>query len=70
MRRERDRIPLLTWPAILVLATNPLVLLGCNSAVRSITREAKPLTYVGQIQFGEPTNEAGQVVIPLNYEGG
>ena len=45
--------------------------MGCNAAVDAlVTREAKPLAYVGQVQFGEPTNEVGQIVVPLTYVGG
>ena len=55
---------------MLVTSTTFVALMGCNATVRSVTREAKPLAYVGQVQFGEPTNESGQVVVPLTYVGG
>jgi hypothetical protein len=43
---------------------------GCGATVRKLTREAKPLTYIGQVQFGEPKRERGHVVVPLKYRGG
>jgi hypothetical protein len=46
-------------------------LVGCDATVRTATREAKPLAYVGQVQLGKPTtNEGGRVVVPLKYIGG
>ncbi len=44
--------------------------MGCNTTARTLNREAKPLAYVGQVQLGEPKNEAGRVVVPLTYTGG
>ena len=52
------------------MSTTFVAFMGCDATVRSVTREAKPLAYVGQVQFGEPTNEASQVVVPLTYVGG
>lgn len=43
---------------------------GCDAAVRTATREAKPLGYIGQVQLGTPTKEDGRVVVPLKYVGG
>ena len=43
---------------------------GCDATLRTATREAKPLAYVGQVQLGEPTNEDGHVLVPLKYLGG
>ncbi len=51
-------------PALFVVIT------GCDSAVRKASREAKPLAYVGQIQFGQSVKENGLVVVPLKYHGG
>ncbi|MDF1844774.1 MAG: hypothetical protein P1U77_25460 [Rubripirellula sp.] len=70
MRRVPHRISVLPWSVLLVLSTGVLTSIGCNSAVRSITREPQPLAYVGQVQLGEPTNEDGTVVVPLNYVDG
>lgn len=48
-----------------------ITLVGCDAMLRTATREAKPLTYVGQVQLGKPTtNEGGRVVVPLKYNGG
>ncbi len=43
---------------------------GCDAAVRTATREAKPLGYIGQVQLGTPTKEDDRVVVPLKYVGG
>ena len=43
---------------------------GCDATVRTATREAKPLAYVGQVQLGKPSKEDGRVVVPLKYLGG
>ncbi|MCP4192589.1 MAG: hypothetical protein GY768_18395 [Planctomycetaceae bacterium] len=53
----------LTAVAIVVLA-------GCDATVRTITREAKPLAYVGQIKLGDPASQDGQILVPLEYIGG
>jgi hypothetical protein len=52
------------------MATTFVAFMGCNATVRTLNREAKPLAYVGQVQLGEPANEAGRVVVPLTYVGG
>lgn len=70
MGRVPHQNPVLLWFGLMVLATGILTSMGCNSAVRSITRQPQPLAYVGQVQLGEPTKEAGQVVVPLNYVDG
>jgi hypothetical protein len=60
----------LTWPFLLLLPAIFVTLMGCDATVRTVTREAKPLAYVGQVQLGEPTKETGQIVVPLEYVGG
>ena len=67
MRTLSCRLTALTWPFLLF---GFIALTGCSATVRTVTREAKPLAYVGQVQFGEPTHEAGRVVVPLTYVGG
>ena len=70
MRTLPCRLSALTWPFLLVTAITFVAFMGCKAAVRTVNREAKPLAYVGQVQFGKPTNEAGQVVVPMTYVGG
>ena len=70
MRTVPCRFSALTWPFLFVMSTTFVALMGCHATVRSVTRESKPLAYVGQVHFGEPTKEAGQVVVPLTYVGG
>ena len=43
---------------------------GCAPLARLATEEPKPLSYVGRIEFGEPAEEDGRVVVPLAYSGG
>jgi hypothetical protein len=60
----------MNWPFVLLAPAILITLMGCDATVRTVTREAKPLAYVGQVQFGEPTKEGGQVVVPVKYVGG
>ncbi|MDB4810240.1 hypothetical protein OAH34_03490 [bacterium] len=58
------------WSCSIIVSITFVAVMGCDATMRSVTREARPLAYVGQVEFGEPTNEAGQVVVPLKYVGG
>jgi hypothetical protein len=65
MRYARFAVGVPLWLAIVVL-TFP----GCHSAIRDGSQEAKPLAYVGQLQFGIPVKRGGQLVVPIAYRDG
>jgi hypothetical protein len=55
---------------LILAASLTVAYTGCDAAVRTATRETKPLAYVGQIQLRTPTNEDGRVAVQLTYVGG
>jgi hypothetical protein len=55
---------------LILAASLTVAYTGCDAAVRTATRETKPLAYLGQIQLRTPTNEDGRVAVQLTYVGG
>lgn len=43
---------------------------GCLDPVGFASEKPVPLTYVGQISFGEPIKSDNRVIIPVSYAGG
>jgi len=44
--------------------------IGCKTTMRSITSEARPLSFVGEVEFGIPAVVGDQVVVSLIIRGG
>ncbi len=43
---------------------------GCASVVNVVSREYRPLSFIGHIAFGPPAVEGRKVVVPLVFSGG
>ena len=70
MQPDRYRRPPLIWTLLFLVTPLTAAFVGCNAAARTVTRQARPLAYVGQVQLGMPKNKSGRIVVPLKYVGG
>ena len=45
-------------------------LTGCSRLIRWFSSDQVPLSYVGTVSFGTPTNEQRGIIVPLSFAGG
>jgi len=67
---ELRRITRFSMTSLVLALVGGGMLVGCGTMVEFATREAQPLSYVGQVQFGQVALEEGRMTVPLTYVGG